>query len=105
MTEIKTLREQVSELKTDFKNTDKKLDRIIFILDNDEGTGQYGLVAQVQDLKKKQHDDIARVEDKIDAFIVEYKKTEAVKQAKAGLIGALAGGIVGIVGFIIKNLS
>lgn len=103
MSELKTLKEEVSELKSEVKNTDKKLDRIIYILDNDQGTGQAGLVSQVQDIKKKQHSDIIRVEAKIDEFITEYRKSEAVKQAKAGIIGAIAGGLVGVISFIFKN--
>jgi len=104
MNELKTLKEEFSELKSEVKNTDKKLDRIIYILDNDQGTGQPGLVSQVQDIKKKQHSDIIRVETKIDEFITEYRKSEAVKQAKAGIIGALAGGLVTFITFIIKHL-
>ena len=105
MTELENLKDEFVELKNDVKNTDKKLDRIIYILDNDLGTGQPGLVSQVQDIKKKQHVDIIRVETKIDEFINEYKKTEAVKQAKAGIIGAIAGGIVAFIAFIIKHVS
>ena len=105
MNELENLKDEFVELKNDVKNTDKKLDRIIYILDNDLGTGQPGLVSQVQDIKKKQHADIIRVETKIDEFINEYKKTEAVKQAKAGIIGAIAGGIVAFIGFIIKHVS
>ena len=105
MTELENLKDEFVELKNDVKNTDKKLDRIIYILDNDLGTGQPGLVSQVQDIKKKQHADIIRVETKIDEFINEYKKTEAVKQAKAGIIGAIAGGIVAFIAFIIKHVS
>lgn len=101
--EIKTLRENVSELKSQINNTDKKLDRIIFILDNDEGTGQEGLVAQVHGIKKKNHTDITRIERKIDDFIAEYKKAEAVKNAKAGVIGAIAGTLVSIGAFLIKT--
>jgi len=105
MNELENLKDEFVELKNDVKNTDKKLDRIIYILDNDLGTGQPGLVSQVQDIKKKQHADIIRVETKIDEFINEYKKTEAVKQAKAGIIGAIAGGIVAFIAFIIKHVS
>jgi len=105
MTELENLKDEFVELKNEVKNTDKKLDRIIYILDNDLGTGQPGLVSQVQDIKKKQHADIIRVETKIDEFINEYKKTEAVKQAKAGIIGAIAGGIVAFIAFIIKHVS
>ena len=105
MNELENLKDEFVELKNDVKNTDKKLDRIIYILDNDLGTGQPGLVSQVQDIKKKQHVDIIRVETKIDEFINEYKKTEAVKQAKAGIIGAIAGGIVAFIAFIIKHVS
>lgn len=103
MTELENLKEEFIELKNEVRNTDRKLDRIIYILDNDQGTGQPGLVSQVQDIKKKQHADIIRVETKIDEFITEYKKTEAVKHAKAGIIGAMAGGLVTLIGFIIKH--
>lgn len=60
MSEIKPLREKISELELSGKERDKKLDRIIFLLDDDHGTGQKGLVARVRDnsielseLKKK----------------------------------------------------
>lgn len=102
MIELENFKKEFVELKSDVKNTDKKLDRIIYILDNDLGTGQPGLVSQVQDIKKKQHADIIRVETKIDEFITEYKKTEAVKHAKAGIIGAIAGGLVTFIGFLFK---
>jgi hypothetical protein len=100
--EVKSLRENVAELKGQVSETGRKLDRILFILNNDEGTGQDGLVAQVQEIKKKNHSDILRVEGKIDGFIIEYKKQEAVKNAKAGLIGAIAGGIVALLGVLSK---
>lgn len=45
-TEIKTLKEEMSELKA-------AVTRMIYLLNNDEGTGQKGLVASVTDLKKK----------------------------------------------------
>ncbi len=101
--ELKNLKTEVSELKSTIKTTDKKLDRIIYILDNDLGTGQPGLVSQVQDIKRKQHTDIIRVESKIDEFLYDYKKSEAIKQAKAGVIGAIAGGIVAFFGFLLKT--
>jgi bifunctional ADP-heptose synthase (sugar kinase/adenylyltransferase) len=40
---------------------------------------------------------------RIDDFIAEYKKAEAVKNAKAGVIGAIAGTLVSIGAFLIKT--
>lgn len=50
--EIKTLKEEFSELKNVVNHSNKNLDRILFLLNNDEGTGRTGLVADVRNLDK-----------------------------------------------------
>ena len=44
---------QISDLSNKLDNAEKGIQRILFILENDKGTGQPGLVAQVVDIKKK----------------------------------------------------
>lgn len=50
--EIKTLKEELSDLKMAVASTNKSVDRLVFILNNDEGTGRAGLVAEVKNLDK-----------------------------------------------------
>lgn len=91
--EIKTLRENVSELKTQVVHNDKKLDRIIYILNNDEGTGQPGLVSQVKSMQGK-----------VNLFIEEYEKKEAVKKGKLGLMATIFGAIGTSIAFFFKYI-
>lgn len=53
------------------KSLSRKMDRILFILDNDEDTESKGLVAQFADLKKQFH-----------SFVSQYNIDQAVKKGK-----------------------
>ena len=44
---------QISDLSNKLDNAERGIQRILFILENDKGTGQAGLVAQVRDISKK----------------------------------------------------
>ncbi len=60
-----------------------KVDKILFYLHNDEGTGEKGLIAQVKVLQKD-----------FSEFVIAYKTEKAIKKAKLGVIGAIGGGVV-----------
>lgn len=62
----------------------KKMDQVLFYLHNDEGTGQKGLVAEVKELKVK-----------VDSFITNYDKAQAIKKATIGA-WATIGGVVAL---------
>lgn len=64
------------------KTLDKKVDKILNYLYNDSGTGQKGLIAKVEDMHTV-----------MNKFIENYEKDQAVKKARLGVIGAVAGGI------------
>lgn len=61
----------------------RKMDRILFYLNNDGDTGKKGVIAQLESLSK----DFYKFRD-------EYRTAQAVRTAKIGLIGSL-GGVVG----------
>lgn len=94
MSEIKPLREKISELESAGKERDKKLDRIIFLLDNDEGTGSKGLVARVQDLHKGHADVNAKIDNHINNYETDKKVQTAKTMKWGGVIGAVAASIV-----------
>lgn len=50
--EMKTLKEELSDLRLAVHATNKSVDRLVFILNNDEGTGRMGLVSEVRNLDK-----------------------------------------------------
>lgn len=74
MNELENLKDEFVELKNDVKNTDKKLDRIIYILDNDLGTGQPGLVSQVQDIKKNNTQTLSELKQRLMNLSMNIKK-------------------------------
>lgn len=88
--EIKTLREKINEIDQKSNERDKKLDRIIFLLDNDEGTGSKGLVARVKDLHETQIQHKAILDTHINTYDTEKK----VQSAKAVKYGSIAGTVV-----------
>ena len=63
----------------------RDVQKILIYLHNDQGTGQKGLVAEVQDLKVK-----------VDKFISKYEQAQAVKKATIGA-WATIGGVVALV--------
>ncbi len=90
MSEIKPLREKITELEAAGKERDKKLDRIIMLLNNDEGTGQHGLVATVRDNATELLD----VKKKFQTTLSNTKSTMPTKKAETwfgGLLVALFG--------------
>lgn len=50
--ELKTLKEELSDLRIAVSATSKSVDRLVFILNNDEGTGRAGLVTEVRNLDR-----------------------------------------------------
>lgn len=83
---------------TKIEEMEKKIDQVLFYLHNDNHTGKKGLVQEMADLKNE----IFNVKVDITAFINEYKKQEAVKQAKVGVIAALVGGSASLVVWLVK---
>lgn len=69
----------------------RKVDRILSYLHNDEGTGTKGLVAEVADLKKNFND-----------FMISYKLEKAFKKGQIGIIAFIGGGLVLLVEWLIK---
>ena len=82
------------------ENSDIKdsLNRILFYLENDSRTGRKGIVTEMEDMKES----ITDLRNSVVRFIAEYRQAQAVKNAKVGLIGALAGGVVTGIAWIIK---
>lgn len=74
------------------------LNRILSYLENDNKTGRDGLVTEVKNMNQR----IGTLEQKFVTFIAEYRQEQAVKNAKVGLIGAIAGGLVTLIFYIIK---
>jgi hypothetical protein len=69
----------------------RKIDKVINYLHNDEGTGEKGLIAKVNDLKRE-----------LTEFKVEYEKNQAVKKAQIGIYGFLGGGILWLAKFLVE---
>lgn len=63
----------------------RDVQKILIYLHNDQGTGQKGLVAEVQDLKVK-----------VDNFITSYEQSQAVRKSTIGA-WATIGGFVALV--------
>lgn len=79
---------------------EKKIDRILSYLHNDEDTGEKGLVADFSDYKKK-----------FDDFVIKYeleqklkKEEQNMKKARLSFWGALGGSIVTGAIFVFKWL-
>lgn len=70
----------------------KKVDLILFYINNDEGTGRKGIVNQLEDLK-----------DKVDKFIVKYNQNEAVKKAKMTIWGMIGGAVIWLFKILIEK--
>ncbi len=81
---------RIDKLEEKFDVVDKKMDRLLFILDDDKGTSQKGLVGQFKESEKNQK----QFEERVEKFISDYNTAQKIKDAKAGLLGAIAGGIV-----------
>ena len=85
MTELQDLRNDIKE--------------VLFYIRNDPRTGRKGLVKEVEDLKASQDE----TNEKLIDFITEYRKDQAVKRAKVGLIGAIGGAVATCLGWIITH--
>lgn len=70
-----------------------KMDRIIFILDNDEGTKQPGLVSR-----------FAALESAFENFIRQYNIDQAVKKGKNAVWTMVFGAIGSAIAFFIKYI-
>lgn len=77
------------------------LHRILFYIENDPKTGRKGIITDVEDIKTN----IIDLTQKVDGFIVEYNKAQAIKNAKIGLISSICGGIAACVVWLIKMLA
>ncbi len=89
---------RIDRIEQKFDVVDKKMDRLLFILDDDKGTSQKGLVGQFKDAEKNQK----AFEERVEKFISDYNTAQKIKDAKAGLLGAIAGGIVSGVTIFLK---
>lgn len=69
----------------------QKVDRILAYLHNDQGTGELGLVAAFKDHKAK-----------MDNFVVEYERNEAVKKGKMSMISLFFGAVGSCLALIAK---
>lgn len=62
------------------RQLDKKMDRVLLILENDHGTGKKGLVARVDELQKD-----------FDSFINQYRTDRAFKKGKQTALSVVLG--------------
>lgn len=77
---------EIEKLNSKYESLDKKVDKILFYLENDNKTNKKGLVQQVTELKTD---------------IDEIKTKERVKIGKVGVISSILGAIGG---FLIKYI-
>lgn len=98
---MSSIDKELESLKVESRETERKLDRVLSYLENDDLTGKKGLVSEVAQMKT----DHARVESKLDIFIADFKKKEAVttaiKNTKATIFGAIGAGLI----YILKTLA
>jgi hypothetical protein len=80
-------------MSTEIKDLEKKVDKILAYLHNDEGTGTKGLVADFKDHKEK-----------FNKFLVEYHTQQEVKKARVSTWGAIGGAAVSALTLFIKWL-
>lgn len=73
---------------------ERKVDRILSYLHNDEGTGKKGLVAAFEDHKAQ-----------MDNFMSTYATEQQVKKAKMGVWGAVGGAALTFLVFIGKAIG
>jgi len=76
------------------EDVDKKLDKILSYLHNDEGTGTKGLIADFAEHKKQ-----------FNEFVIKYETEQQIKRAKIGVLAAVVSmAATGIV-FLFKSLG
>ena len=75
------------------KALSRKMDRILFILDNDDDTGSKGLVARLDDLKSQFHD-----------FVAQYNIDKAIKKGGDTVWKIVWGAVGGTLVLIGKHL-
>lgn len=90
---------EIEKLSNKIDGLDNNVKIILFYLNNDAATGKKGLVQDVADLK----DEIIAVKDEFSEFVHEYKKKEAVKNARVGVISAIVSGGITLVAWIVKT--
>lgn len=81
----------MSEIET--SELSKKLDRVLYILENDEKTNRKGLVSAVYDLRHE-----------FDEFSQAIKTAEAVKKGQMAIYGAIGAFCLWLLGIITKAL-
>lgn len=77
----------------DFEALKRDVQKILFYLNNDEDTGEKGLVAAFRSHEKEFKD-----------FKTKYEKEQAEKKAKMGVYGAIGGAILTFLIFVGKSL-
>ncbi len=77
----------------DIKELEKKVDKVLNYLHNDEGTGTKGLVADFAEHKKL-----------VNEFMTKYANEQDLKKAKIGAWGSLGGAIVAGIALFFKWL-
>lgn len=98
--EIKTLKEELSELKIAVKDTNRNVDRLVFLLNNDEGTGRIGLFGEVKVIDK----DVKDLKKKMDDYIKSQEIANAFAKGKIAAYGLVGGVLWSIVTLILNYL-
>lgn len=75
-------------------DVEKKLDKILSYLHNDEGTGEKGLIADFAEHKKQFND-----------FVVRYETEQQVKKAKIGVLAGVVSIIATALVFVVKSIG
>lgn len=88
--EERHIRWRLDRLDTQYDKTDKKLDKVLFYLFNDDNTTEPGLIDDVRQIKKTMGD-----------FINEQKTKEAVSAAKSAQRASIYGSVTGLLGGIL----
>jgi hypothetical protein len=86
------------ELEDHLNTITNDMRQVLHYLHNDDRTGKKGLVQEMADFKLEFY----ALQDTVAEFIHEYKKKEAIREAKVGLIAALVGGGASLVVWIAK---
>lgn len=86
--------------KEEILSIEKKLDRVLFYLNDDPATGKKGLVSNAESLDTK----ILALNKKVDVFINEYETDKKVKAAKIAAYASAGGGVALVGKYLISLL-
>lgn len=92
---------ELTEIRENYTETNKKVDRILSYLENDSSTGRIGIVTEIKDLKSF----VKGVNTKLDNFIDNYNTQKAVKKGQIAVISALGGFVAIVAEFLIKLIA